>query len=148
VARDAILGSFILPVAVEARAHGVFNEKVGGCGLGHVAVACGTSDMGAGVRGVRELHQRFRREGVDAPPGDFAFGSGKRREFLDFGFGGGHLGVAEHAFVEGGEGGRRAGIGGAVTIQAEQTERKMLAMRVGDRLDRRRCYGLRDQDAD
>jgi len=121
----------------------MFHQGLSRGGLGHIAVAGGTGDSGPHVRGVLKLHGSLFRKSVHSLPGNLATIVGVGDDLLDFRLFRADLGMAQHAFLNGGNGGGRAGVRGAVTIQARESERDMQLMRIRDGLFRR----VRDPDA-
>jgi len=146
MACGAVLRGPILPVTVQARAHIVFDQQLGGGRLGHVAVTPRAGNAGAGVRSVLELHQRFRRKAIHSPPGDLTLTRSEAGQLFDLGLSGRHFGVAEHAFVNRRKRRRGTRIGGTVAIEALQPKRDMLLMRIRNRLNRLCGDRLRDQE--
>src|SRR5260370_34601419 len=130
MACGAVLCRSILAMATQARAHGVLYQKLGGRCLRHVAVTNGATDVCAGVRSVLELHHRFAWKAIDALPWEVAFCGCISGQLLDLGFGGGQFGMTKHALANGRNLGGPARVRAAVAIDALQSERAMLVMRI------------------
>src|SRR5207302_519987 len=87
MACGAILGSFVLAMAVQAGSHVVPDQRLRRGGAGHVAVAGGAIDFSPDVRRMLKFHQRLARKTVDPLPGDLALAVRIACELLNFRFG-------------------------------------------------------------
>ena len=135
--RDAINRRVVLPVAFDAKTHGVIDFALGdGHGV-QVAVAFRAIHTGANMRSVIELHVRRRLEAVHALPGNILSARLVRREFLDFGLVGGDGLMASHANIDAGDARVRPLVDAGVAKDALEAVREVNLVRIRDRLDGR-----------
>src|SRR5947208_458585 len=115
-------------MAAQASPHIVFHQALRRSSPGHVAVAGNAVYFGSDVGSVLEFHQGFARKAVHALPWYLTLPVGVGGELLDFRLTAGHLGVTKHTFPNRRNRSGGARIGGAVAIEALQSERDMLLM--------------------
>ena len=136
MAYRAIIRRLFLAVAAYATSHAVIDDALGDGSLGHVAMTRRAFDLGPNVGRMLELNQRLTRKRVNTLPGYFTLGFRISDQLLDLRLGVSHLGMTQHAFLDRRNRSGGAGVGGAMTIEALQSERNVLFMGVRDRLGR------------
>ncbi len=134
--RDAIYRRVVLPVAFNAKTHGVVHFALGDRLRVHIAMAFDAVHSRANVRRMIELHMRGRLESVDTLPWNVFASSTIGCELLNLRLvGGDHL-MAGHAEIDARDSGIRAQVNTYVAVRALHSVRQMHFVRVRDGLNR------------